>query len=229
MESCAVVKHNVNTWYFSCFHGNGRNKNGNNIPVSNGLPSAGIPMTHYASYKANQNVGGATGAQVCHTNSACRELISPTQQQGMLFPVPQRRGQMDGLMAESTASNHITLDAANPERGEKHHIQVCTVESHFLRNKTQPHTWKTGRKKTKILISRYQRWCFPGGTGGKEPACQRRRRGFDSCVQKIPWSRKRQPTPVLLPGESRGQRSLARLQSIGSQKSWTRLSTHFKF
>ena len=27
--------------------------------------------------------------------------------------------------------------------------------------------------------------------------------------QKIPWRRKRQPTPVLLPGESHGQRSLA--------------------
>ena len=32
---------------------------------------------------------------------------------------------------------------------------------------------------------------FPGGTSGKEPACQRRRhkrRGFDPWVRKIPWS-----------------------------------------
>ena len=28
-------------------------------------------------------------------------------------------------------------------------------------------------------------------------------------VRKIPWSRKRQPTPVVLPGEFHGQRSLA--------------------
>ena len=28
-------------------------------------------------------------------------------------------------------------------------------------------------------------------------------------VRKIPWRRKRQPTPVFLPGESPGQRSLA--------------------
>ena len=33
--------------------------------------------------------------------------------------------------------------------------------------------------------------------------------GFDPWVWKIPWSRKWQPTPVLLPGESQGQRSLA--------------------
>ena len=53
---------------------------------------------------------------------------------------------------------------------------------------------------------------FPGSTSGKEPACQHRRHkrhGFSSWVGKIPWRRARQPTPVFLPGESHGQRSLA--------------------
>ena len=36
-----------------------------------------------------------------------------------------------------------------------------------------------------------------------------RRPGFDPWVGKIPWRRAGQPTPVLLPGESHGQRSLA--------------------
>ena len=36
----------------------------------------------------------------------------------------------------------------------------------------------------------------------------RRRLGFDPWVRKIPWRRKWQPTPVFLPGESHGQRSL---------------------
>ena len=31
---------------------------------------------------------------------------------------------------------------------------------------------------------------------------------FDSCVRKIPWERKWQPTPVFLPMEFHGQRSL---------------------
>jgi len=35
-----------------------------------------------------------------------------------------------------------------------------------------------------------------------------RRCGFDPWVEKIPWRRKWQPTPVFLPGESHGQRSL---------------------
>ena len=32
---------------------------------------------------------------------------------------------------------------------------------------------------------------------------------FDPWVRKIPWRRAWQPTPVFLPGESHGQRSLA--------------------
>ena len=53
---------------------------------------------------------------------------------------------------------------------------------------------------------------FPGGATGKEPTCQCRRhkrRGFDPWVWKIPWRRAWQPTPVFLPAESHGQRSLA--------------------
>ena len=37
---------------------------------------------------------------------------------------------------------------------------------------------------------------------------QCRRPGFDLWVGKIAWRRKWQPTPVFLPGESHGQRSL---------------------
>ena len=49
---------------------------------------------------------------------------------------------------------------------------------------------------------------FPGGSVVKNaPAMQELR--FDPWVEKIPWRRKWQPTPVFLPGESHGQRSLA--------------------
>ena len=43
----------------------------------------------------------------------------------------------------------------------------------------------------------------------KESTCQGRRHGFNLWVRKIPWRRKWHPTPVLLPGKSHGQRSLA--------------------
>ena len=51
----------------------------------------------------------------------------------------------------------------------------------------------------------------PGGASGKEPTCKCRRHkrpGFNPWVGKISWRRKWHPTPVLLPGESHGQRSL---------------------
>ena len=46
---------------------------------------------------------------------------------------------------------------------------------------------------------------------GKESTCQCsrcKRHGFDPWVGKIPWRRKWQPTPVFLPGNFHGQRSL---------------------
>ena len=46
------------------------------------------------------------------------------------------------------------------------------------------------------------------GFPGKEPACQGRRCKFDPWVGKIPWRREWQLTPVFLPGESHGWRSL---------------------
>ena len=44
---------------------------------------------------------------------------------------------------------------------------------------------------------------------GKEYAWQCRRCKFDPWVRKIPWRRKRPPTPVFLPGKYYGQRNLA--------------------
>ena len=52
---------------------------------------------------------------------------------------------------------------------------------------------------------------FPSGASGKEPACQcmrQKRCGFNPWVSKIPWRRTWPPSPVLLPGESHGWRSL---------------------
>ena len=63
---------------------------------------------------------------------------------------------------------------------------------------------------------------FPAGARGKESSCQCRRcRGpvFHPWVGKIPWRRAWQPTPVFLPGESHGQRSLAGYSPWGRTES----------
>ena len=52
---------------------------------------------------------------------------------------------------------------------------------------------------------------FLGGTVVKNESTNTgdaKRCGFDLWIRKIPWSRKWQPAPVFLPGESRGQRNL---------------------
>ena len=67
---------------------------------------------------------------------------------------------------------------------------------------------------------------LPRWLSSKEPACQcrsHRRCGFDPWLEKIPWSRKWQPTPVFLPGESPWIEEPGGV-TIGSQ-SRTRLST----
>ena len=59
-----------------------------------------------------------------------------------------------------------------------------------------------------LFIATNITWIFPGGSEGKESACN-----VGDLVQslgrKSPWRRKWQPTPVFLPGESHGRRRLA--------------------
>ena len=56
---------------------------------------------------------------------------------------------------------------------------------------------------------------------GKESACHRRRLGFNLWVGKIPWRRKWQPSSVILPGKSHGQRNLAGYSPRGCKESDT--------
>ena len=71
------------------------------------------------------------------------------------------------------------------------------------------------------------KWSKPRWCSDKESACQSRRQKrhrFNTWVGKIPWRRKWQPTPVLLPGESHGQRSLVGYSPWGHENSQTQLS-----
>ena len=54
-----------------------------------------------------------------------------------------------------------------------------------------------------------------------------KRLGFNSCIRKIPWSRKWFPTPIFLPGKSHGRRNLVTYSPWGCKESdkTERLST----
>ena len=51
-------------------------------------------------------------------------------------------------------------------------------------------------------------WVFPGGSDSKEPASNVRDPGSIPGSGRFPWRKEWQPTPVFLPGEFHGQRSL---------------------
>ena len=76
---------------------------------------------------------------------------------------------------------------------------------------------------------RLQNLGFPGGSEVKVSACNGRRPKFDPWVGKIPWKRKWQPTPVFLPGESHGRRSLVGYSPQGRKKSDTTERLQFQF
>ena len=72
-------------------------------------------------------------------------------------------------------------------------------------------------------------WCykgFPGDASAEKPACQSKRcklHGFDSWVGKISWRRAQQLTPVFLPEESHGQRSLVGYShGVTKSQTWLR-------
>ena len=77
-------------------------------------------------------------------------------------------------------------------------------------------------KSTLLLLS----WTVAGGQRSQGfgtdhlgwSACQCRRHGFNPWVNKTPWRMEWQPTPVLLPRESHGQRSLVGYSPRGCKR-----------
>ena len=94
--------------------------------------------------------------------------------------------------------------------------------------------WRMNLKFYKVrLINTAAAMSSPGAAVVKNLPCQRRRHERDRfCpwVRKISWGRKRQCTPVFLPGKSHGQRSLVGYSQWGHKELDTteQLSTHTK-
>ena len=80
-------------------------------------------------------------------------------------------------------------------------------------------------------ISYYIRLGLPWWQDGKSICLQCGRPRFDPWVGKIPWRREWQPTPVFLPGESHGWRSLVGYSPQAHKESdrTERLHVHFHY
>ena len=89
-----------------------------------------------------------------------------------------------------------------------------------------------GNPRQSMHIGNWFRIGFPDGASAKEHTCQCRRCqifGLDPWVGEISWRWSWQPTPIFLPGESHGQKSLACYSPWGHTESDTLLkglSTH---
>ena len=64
----------------------------------------------------------------------------------------------------------------------------------------------------------FRSWVFPGGSD-EESACNAGALGSIPGLERFPWRREWLPTPVFLPGESHGQRSLVGYSPWGHQES----------
>ena len=98
-------------------------------------------------------------------------------------------------------------------------ILICKIRQNTLGRLIKTHTLIYLNIKVLVEGIRLPKWL-----NGKESACQsrsHRRHGFGTSAGKIPWRRKWQPTPVFLPGESHGWRSLVGYSPWGHKKSDT--------
>ena len=69
-------------------------------------------------------------------------------------------------------------------------------------------------------------WSFPRWLSGQESTLQCKRCVFNPWARKTSWKRARQPTPVFLPGESRGQKSLSGYSPQGHKELDMTEATH---
>ena len=119
---------------------------------------------------------------------------------------------------------HIILVFRMP--WQSHHCFCFTAQGLHLRKVPPPAQGCT-------VCSWWARTWLPRWCSDQESACHcrsRKRHGFHPWVGKSPWRRKWPPTPVFLPGESHGQRSLVGYSPWGCKRvghDWATEHTEF--
>ena len=84
--------------------------------------------------------------------------------------------------------------------------ECTTWEDNIVKDEILRSTFKS-KALNKLKTNKQKKQGFPGGSDGEESACKQETR-VQSLSWKIPWRREWLPTPVFLPGEFYGQRSL---------------------
>ena len=116
----------------------------------------------------------------------------------------------------------VTPGRSSPERSKHENLHAHPESACLLRREVRgllPHLWVGDGREI---------WGPQAALTVKNPPAQAgdRRPGFSPWVRKVPWSRAWQPTPVFLPGESHGQRSLTGYSPWGHKASDTPEATY---
>ena len=112
----------------------------------------------------------------------------------------------------------------HPSGGLPGPANMCTSWERSSSLGSRPWQWLLALQKILRVLLRFPWWLRESSV-----CLWCRRPGFDPWVGKIPWRRKWQPTPVLLPGKSHGQRSLVGYSPWGHEESDTTEWLHFHF
>ena len=92
------------------------------------------------------------------------------------------------------------------------------------------HDWVTNTSEHRLFRAIGLDWkCFPDDSDGKSVCLQCGRPRFNPWFRTIPWRRKWQPTPVLLPEKSHGWRSLVGYSPWGHKELDMIKPLHFSF
>ena len=148
---------------------------------------------------------------VCPHPHLCGEQATRHPVRCVLTPKNRRTS---GLMGESFANMWamccflaLALYAPSPSPGPKL-VPSVVADGHYI---AATRTWLLSPQFLFFRPQILSHLEFPGGASGKEPTCQCRRHKryrFHPWMRKTPWRRTWHPTPVFLPGESHGRRSL---------------------
>ena len=108
-------------------------------------------------------------------------------------------------------------------------LQMKILKSKSMRNLPRVAHLGKDRARFKAYSVLQQIPCLLRWLSGKESTnqCRSKRHRFNPWVGKMPWRRKRQPSPIFLPWKPRGQRSLVGYSSWGGNElDTTELHTH---
>ena len=149
-----------------------------------------------------------------NTNLSCPQIhLSSTSPKLVLFASPTLRNSINmviSLFRKQTNKKQIELKTKTYcfPNGTSHFTFNTILSDFFLCKHIYAFLYKySGHQSLSWWLS------------GKKSTSQCRRCGFNCWIEKIPWRRKWQTTPVFLPGKSHGQRSLAGYSSWGCKES----------